>query len=75
MDGEVFLGADILQKITEPSNQKSKNKVTLNRFNVKMHLTKREAEILELISKGKSNKDIGEFLFISNETVSVHRKI
>lgn len=74
MDGEVFLGADILQKITEPSNQKSKNKVTLNRFNVKMHLTKREAEILELISKGKSNKDIGEFLFISNETVSVHRK-
>ena len=71
MDGEVFLGADILQKITEPSNQKSKNKVTLNRFNVKMHLTKREAEILD-----PQQRIFLEcaYLFISNETVSVHRK-
>lgn len=37
-------------------------------------LTKRELEILKLISQALSNKQIGKQLFISDQTVSVHRK-
>jgi len=35
-------------------------------------LTKREAEVLRLMAEGKSNKLIGEYLFISEKTVKNH---
>ncbi|EPY09506.1 MULTISPECIES: response regulator [Paenibacillus] len=35
-------------------------------------LTRREAEVLRLMAEGKSNKMIGEFLFISEKTVKNH---
>jgi two-component system response regulator DegU len=35
-------------------------------------LTKREAEVLRLMAEGKSNKSIGESLFISEKTVKNH---
>lgn len=72
MDGEMFLGKNI--KITNPDKKPSNQAINLNRFNAKYQLTKREKEILELIAKGKSNKDIASLLFISKDTVSVHRK-
>ena len=37
-------------------------------------LTKREVQILQLISKAMSNKQIASQLYISYQTVSVHRK-
>lgn len=37
-------------------------------------LTKRESEILHLIAEAHSNKEIGKRLFISDQTVGVHRK-
>lgn len=37
-------------------------------------LTKREKEVLKLIANGKTNKEIGEQLFISGHTVKTHRK-
>ncbi len=37
-------------------------------------LTKRELEILNLIAEALSNKEIGKRLFISDQTVGVHRK-
>lgn len=37
-------------------------------------LSRREAEILQLLATGKTNKDIGEDLFISKYTVDTHVK-
>lgn len=36
-------------------------------------LTKREMEVLKLIAEGKSNKEIGDLLFVSVHTVERHR--
>jgi len=45
-----------------------------DRFVRKYNLTKRELEILHLITQALSNKEIAKRLFISYQTVSVHRK-
>lgn len=37
-------------------------------------LTKREMEVLKLIGKAAKNEEIGKHLFISEQTVGVHRK-
>lgn len=37
-------------------------------------ITEREQEILLLISRGFTNKEIGSTLFISEETVKTHRR-
>jgi DNA-binding CsgD family transcriptional regulator len=39
-----------------------------------IEISKRETEILKLISLGSSTKDIANQLHISNETVKSHRK-
>lgn len=46
----------------------------LDKFISKHSLTKREVEILKLIAQAKSNRQIGAELFISEQTVTVHRK-
>ena len=45
-----------------------------DQFTIKQNLTRRESEILQLISQAQSNKEIANELYISPETVSVHRK-
>ncbi len=46
----------------------------VNKFLKKYNLTKREYEILQLIAQALSNKEIASELYISDQTVSVHRK-
>ena len=66
--------------LTENGNSRGENGNQHNdleiedRFVKKYHLTKREMEILRLITKALSNKEIAKELFISDQTVSVHRK-
>lgn len=45
-----------------------------DRFIKKFNLTKRELEVLKLIGQALSNKEISKELYISDQTVSVHRK-
>jgi len=52
----------------------SKGFFTEGRLTKKHNLTKRELEILHLIAQAFSNKEIAKELFISDQTVSVHRK-
>lgn len=47
--------------------------VTAAEYRLPYHLlTKREAEVLQLMAEGKSNKMLGEALFISEKTVKNH---
>ncbi len=45
-----------------------------DKFIQKYNLTKRELEVLKLITQALSNKGIAKELYISDQTVSVHRK-
>ena len=38
----------------------------------RLGLTEREAEVLDLVAEGRTNRQIGDALFISEKTVSVH---
>ena len=38
----------------------------------RLGLTEREAEVLDLLAEGRTNRQIGDVLFISEKTVSVH---
>ena len=48
--------------------------VTSMSEDIKGQITKREIEILDLLSRGRSSNDIAEALFISKNTVNFHRR-
>lgn len=77
--GNTFLSEGVY--ITPP--QKTNGEVVVNgkrsnhfqdRFLIQQKLTKREQEILLLITKALNNKEIADRLYISHQTVGVHRK-
>ena len=63
-------GISIGTTIPNPSTQSLYD----DKYVRKYRLTKRELQILQLISQALSNKEIAKELFISDQTVSVHRK-
>ncbi len=75
MLGKTFLASGI--QITPKKNGSSKFaevNYLEDRFLLKKKLTRREQEVLELITKAMNNKEIAEKLYISDQTVGVHRK-
>jgi DNA-binding NarL/FixJ family response regulator len=67
--GRNYFSQELLQKVVFMNvnlNKESSNKIGIK-------LSKREKEVLILISKGYSNIEIGEKLFISPSTVNNHR--
>lgn len=72
MQGNRYIGEGLMMFPKETF--KPKNGKFDDSFSIKNKLTKREKEILILISQAKSSKEIAEDLFISDQTVSVHRK-
>ncbi len=82
MEGKTYVGegVDIIgNQYVSPdvmrggSNGKERSKFE-DKFIQKYNLTKRELEILKLITQALSNKEIAKELYISDQTVSVHRK-
>ncbi len=78
--GQIYVGENIklspdINGNGKPAMDSAKKKmISIDRFLLRQSLTKREKEILEFINEGLSNKSISEQLFISEHTVSVHRK-
>jgi DNA-binding NarL/FixJ family response regulator len=62
--GETYLSTLITDQIMQ---------IVAGRANLENPLTKREALILQLLSEGKSNREIAELLFLSIHTVNCHR--
>ena len=78
MEGSTYI-AEGLRLAPEFNRQKKtasidRKKVYEDRFLLKQKLTKREIQILSMIVQFKNNKTIAQELFISDQTVSAHRK-
>ncbi len=73
--GHRFLGEGLSITPTRVTTGEEETKNNYHdKFMIRQSLTKREAEVLILITQAKSNKEIGEELFISDQTVGVHRR-
>lgn len=76
--GKTYWGEGL--RLTPAKNELTNTKKSVgvdqfeDQFTIKQNLTRRESEILLLISQAQSNKEIASELYISPETVSVHRK-
>lgn len=79
MAGDTYMSVGL--SLTQPNGMNSRfihnEKLSASyddRIVKKFNLTKRELEVLRLVSQAKSNKEIAGDLYISDQTVSVHRK-
>jgi DNA-binding NarL/FixJ family response regulator len=64
--GGIYFSEEVLKELEKQSNLRKENEAA--------QLTQREIEIIRLIEKELSNKEIAEALFISERTVETHRK-
>ena len=64
--GGIYFSDEVLQEMTRASEMKKENE--------EVHLTAREIEIVQLIEKELSNKEIAKKLFLSERTIETHRK-
>lgn len=62
---ELVVVKEVMVQVAEPFNL---NELSLRELGI----TRRELEILELIAKGLSNREIAEKLFVSENTVKTH---
>ncbi len=65
-DGGIYFSPEVLEEMIKASERKKNSE--------EIHLTGRETEIIRLIEKEQSNKQIADGLFISERTVETHRK-
>ncbi len=65
-NGGIYFSEEVLKELEHFSDVKKQN--------IDANLTAREIEIIKLIEKEFSNKDIASSLFISERTVETHRK-
>lgn len=69
-DGETYYSARVMESIMENLRGNKSNYTA----SVEVPLTKREMEVLHLICKEYSNKEIADKLFISIRTVEAHKR-
>lgn len=75
MSDQVYIPSAKNAVVQIPPSLRPKRGTVLPESFVRQHrLTKRETQIFKLISQAMNNKEIGRALYISDQTVSVHRK-
>lgn len=72
LDGKPYFSAGL--RVFPKNFENNGNDHFQDDFILRHNLTKRELEVLMLVSHAKSNKEIADELFISDQTVMVHRK-
>jgi len=72
--GNTYMGKGVSLHAIGQSKKTAEEQKFEDRFIKKNNLTRRELEVLRHIAQAMSNKEIAEKLFISDQTVSVHRK-
>ena len=74
--GKTFMseGLQMTPSINQVKSKKNSTNAFVDNFQLVEKLTKREMQILQQIAQAKSNVQIGKELFISDQTVAVHRK-
>ena len=65
--GGIALESTVAGKLMQHMNRRSNESEADN-----VRFSKREAQVLKLLASGKTNRDIGETLFISESTVKFH---
>ncbi len=70
LEKELLLMRHELEKLASETNEQGETQLELNNYN----FTSRQLEIIALIKQGKTNKEIGNELFISENTVKYHLK-
>ena len=72
--GERYVGTEITLARSEHARRRPDSSELKDDFQKRLLLSKREKEILNLISKGFTSQHIADELFISRYTVETHRK-
>lgn len=72
--GNTYMGKGVSLHAIGKSKKTEAEQKFEDGFIKKNNLTRRELEVLRHIAQAMSNKEIAEKLFISDQTVSVHRK-
>jgi DNA-binding NarL/FixJ family response regulator len=70
LNGQTYFSVDVKESL---AGEKSTEIETNSDISILSHLTEREIEILRNVAEGKTNKEIGDALFISHRTVDTHR--
>lgn len=71
LNGDTYVSDDLIQKIHRLTSDKGQNNNNANILS-KHGITKRQHQVLGLLAKGYSNKQIACTLFLSNHTVKSH---
>lgn len=74
LKGNTYIGPNLPKNNGICRGHSKTNGQFKDEFLPKQKLTKRELQVLELITEAFNNKEIGQKLFISDQTVGVHRK-
>ncbi len=77
LNNEVYLSKGLRTsppKQLASSSESSEKVKKISIYDLNNYLTKREVQILEMVSKGVSNREIAKILYISQDTVMVHRR-
>lgn len=73
MNGHTYTGKGV-QLTGRPMRAGGGPNLMIERFSKKHGLTRREMEVLSYIGQAMNNREIADELYISDQTVSVHRK-
>jgi len=71
---EVLEGKTVMPDFSERAEEDVNDFSYLDDFLKKYNLTKREAEVIQMVCKGYSSQEIADKLFLSSFTVQTHRR-